>query len=212
MGQGPEISELQQRVEAVGVRFGEVAEDSRQRGERLASLLGQVEKGVVRGRHEIDWLTQALEAATEENTQLLGLLETLLTMAEKIDGPGDRIVLCDLEARVDRLHDQAVSMNGVVDSSQKATRKSSKTGNGALDAEAPEDDPQKEGTGESRWEPVPDEEAGVREGPPLELTQMIAGAGEMKDLGSGAAGVVENGAVQDIFKRVSMITGRLRET
>jgi hypothetical protein len=220
MGQGPELSELQQRVEAVGVRFGEVAEDSRQRGERLASLLGQVEKGVVRGRHEVDRLKQALAEAREENAQILALLETLLAMAEKVDGPGERIVLCDLEARVDRLHDQAASMNGAVDSSLKAERKSSKSGNGSLDAEAlkedsqedPQEDPQEDGTGGSEWEPVPDEEAGDEDGSPLELTRMIAEDGEMKDLGSSPAGVVESGGVQDIFKRVSMITGRLRET
>ena len=102
------------------------------------------------------------------------------------------------------------------DSSLKAERKSSKTGNGALGAEAPEEDLQEElredGTGDSEWEPVPDEVAGDEGGPPLELTRMIANDGEMKDLGSGPAGAVESGAVQDIFKRVSMITGRLRET
>jgi hypothetical protein len=208
MEQGSELSELRQRVEAVGVRFGEVAEDSRRRGERLASLLDQVEKGVVRGRHEIDRLKQALTEAREENVQILGLLQRLLAMAERVDEPGDRIVLCDLEARVDRLHDQAVSMNGAVESSQKAARKSNKTGNGALDAEALRE----EGTGDSEWEPVPDEVAGDEDGPPLELTRMIAEDGEMKDLAPGPAGVVESGAVQDIFKRVSMITGRLRET
>ncbi len=171
MGQGSELSELRQRVEAVSLRFGEVAEDSRRRGERLASLLDQVEKGVVRGRHEIDRLTRTLAEAREENVQILGLLQRLLAMAERVDEPGDRIVLCDLEARVDRLHDQAVSMK-----------------------------------------PVPDEVAGDEDGPPLELTRMIAEDGEMKDLAPGPAGVVESGAVQDIFKRVSMITGRLRET
>ncbi len=208
MGQGSEFSELRQRVEAAGSRFGEVAEDSRRRGERLASLLDQVEKGVVRGRHEIDRLKQALAEAREGNAQILALLETLLAMAEKVDGPGERIVLCDLEARVDRLHDQAVSMNGAVESSKKAERKSSLSGNGSLDAEALRE----EGTGDSEWEPVPDEVAGDEDGPPLELTRMIAEDGEMKDLGPGPAGVVESGAVQDIFKRVSMITGRLRET
>ncbi len=208
MGQGSELSELRQRVEAVSLRFGEVAEDSRRRGERLASLLDQVEKGVVRGRHEIDRLTRALAEAREENVQILGLLQRLLAMAERVDEPGDRIVLCDLEARVDRLHDQAVSMNGAVDSSQKAARKSSLSGNGSLDAEALRE----EGTRDFEWEPVPDEVAGDEGGPPLELTRMIAEDGELKDLGRGPAGVVESGAVQDIFKRVSMITGRLRET
>ncbi len=212
MGQGPELSELQQRVDAVGLRFSEVAEDSRRRGERLASLLDQVEKGVVRGRHEIDRLQQALAEAREETAQILALLQTLLTLAEKVDGPGERIVLCDLEARVDRLHDQAVSMNGAVESSKKATRISNKTGNGALGAEALEENLQEEGARGSEWEPVPDEEAGDEDGDPLELTRMIAKDGELKDLARGPAGVVESGAVQDIFKRVSMITGKLRET
>ena len=223
MGQGPEISELQQRVEAVGLRFGEVAEDSRQRGERLASLLGQVEKGVVRGRHEVDRLKQALAEAREENTQILGLLETLLAMAEKVDGPGERIVLCDLEARVDRLRDQAVAMNaagnGAMEATEKAMRKSDKSGNGALDAGTIDADGQEEGAqdedaGESEWEPIPDEEAEAENGPPLELTRMIAEDGELKDVDGapGRADMMESGAVQDIFKRVSMMTGRLRET
>jgi hypothetical protein len=214
MGQGAELSGLQQRVEAAGARFSEVAEDSRRRGERLASLLDQVEKGVVRGRHEIDRLSRALAEAREENAQILGLLQTLLAMAERVDEPGDRIVLCDLEARVDRLHDQAVAMNGAAESAQKAERKSSKSGNGALIAGTPEQDPQDEGAGESEWEPVPDEEAGDEDGPPLELTRIVAEDGELNDLGGGPgrAGVVESGAVQDIFKRVSMMTGKLRET
>lgn len=209
MGQGPEISELQQRVDTVGLRFNEVAEDSRQRGERLASLLDQVEKGVVRGRHEIERLKQALADVREENAQILALLETVLTLAEKVDGPGDRIVLCDLEARVDRLHDQAVSMNGAVESPKMTKRQSSKTGNGTREAGKLEEDPQEEGTRDPEWESGSDED-----GPPLELTRMIAEDGELQDLGHpvGRAGVLESGAVQDMFKRVSMITGKLRET
>ena len=219
MGQGVELSELQQRVETVGMRFGEVAEDSRQRGERLASLLDQVEKGVVRSRHEIDRLTRALAEAREENAQTLALLQSLLAMAEKIDGPGERIVLCDLEARVDRLRDQAGSMNGALEATEKATRKSDKSGNGALDAGTIDADGQEEGAqdedaGESEWEPIPDEEAEAENGPPLELTRMIAEDGELKDVDGapGRANMMESGAVQDIFKRVSMMTGRLRET
>ena len=42
MAQGPELSEMQQRVEAAGSRFREVAEDRRQRRERLAGLLDQM--------------------------------------------------------------------------------------------------------------------------------------------------------------------------
>ena len=145
MGQGVELSELQQRVETAGMRLGEVAEDSRQRGERLASLLDQVDKGVVRSRQEIDRLTRALAEAREENAQTLALLQSLLAMAEKIDGPGERIVLCDLEARVDRLRDQAVAMNGAMESMEKATRKSDKSGNGALEPGTIDADGQEEG-------------------------------------------------------------------
>lgn len=222
MGQGVEISELRQRVEAVDIRFGEVAEDSRQRGERLAGLLDQVQKGVVRGRREIDRLTKALAEEKDEKAQILALLEAVLAMAERVDGPGDRIVLCDLEARVDRLHDQAAAMNGAINGAmngamepaEKPKRASDKSGNGALDAGTPGPDAQDEDAGEPEWEPIPEEEAAAEDGPPLELTEMIAEDGERNGVASspGTAVAMDGGAVQDIFKRVSIMTGRLRET
>ena len=99
MGQDAGLSELQQRVDAVGPRFSEVAEDNRQRGDRLAGLLDQVEQGVVNGRVEIKRLTRELADARRENAELHGLMQALLDTADKVDGPGESVVLCDLEAR-----------------------------------------------------------------------------------------------------------------
>lgn len=194
MGQDAGLSKLQQRVEAVGSRFGEVAEDNRQRGERLAGLLDQVEEGVVKGRREIERLTRDLADARQENVELRGLLETLLDTAEKVDGPGESIVLCDLEARAARLHDQALAMNGAVKEARQ----------GAAN-----------GTAESEWEPVPEEAAD--DGPPLELTDMVDEGGARNGGANGAAGPAAAATtvgrpVQDILRRVSMATGRLRET
>ncbi|MDX1576042.1 MAG: hypothetical protein R3285_07600 [Kiloniellales bacterium] len=192
MGQDAGLSKLQQRVEAVGSRFSEVAEDNRQRGERLAGLLDQVEEGVVRGRRQIERLTRELADARQENVELRGLLEALLDTAEKVDGPGESIVLCDLEARAARLHDRALAMNGGMNG----------TDHGVAN-----------GTAESEWEPVPEEEA-EDDDPPLELTEMVAEGGARNGAGGdpAAAAATQGRPVQDILKRVSMATGRLRET
>ena len=194
MGQGPELNELQQRVAAVGSRFGEIAEDSRRRGERLADLLDEVESGFVRDRLEIDRLTQALAKAQEENAQILDLLQTLLATSEHAGGLGERAVLYDLEDRVNRLYDQTVLMNGAEGLPEVAD----------LDGT---------GTEDPRWEPIPEEDDDVDDGDPLELTRMVGADGGRAAPAPMAGGVHagETGAVMDIFKRVGMITGRLRE-
>jgi hypothetical protein len=218
MGQGPKLDDLQQRVEAVGSRFGEISEDSRRRGERLADLLDEVESGFLRDRLEMDRLTQALAKAQEENAQILDLLQTLLATSEHAGGLGERAVLYDLEARVDRLYDQTVLMNGAdelpeeeLEDSDGATRAA---GNGALSAAAPAADPDGAGPEDQRWEPIPEEDDDVDDGDPLELTRRVGEDGARTALEpiAGGARTAETGAVMDIFKRVSMITGRLRET
>lgn len=192
MGQDAGLSELQQRVEAVGPRFSEVAEDNRQRGERLAGLLDQVEQGVVNGRVEIKRLTRELADARRENAELHGLMQALLDTADKVDGPGESVVLCDLEARAARLRDQAIAMNGAANGA----------GNGAA-----------ESGGESEWEPVPEEEAEDDDEPPLELTEFSDEDGQRNGAAEGAAqaAAMVGRPVQDILKRVSIKTGRLRE-
>ncbi len=220
MGQGPELNELQRRVEAVGSRFGEVAEDSRRRGERLADLLDEVESGFLRDRLEIDRLTQALAKAQEENAKILDLLQTLLATSEHTGGLGERAVLYDLEVRINRLYDQTVLMNGADELPEEepvgleaVARKSRRAGNGAPRAAAPVADPDGTGTEDPRWEPIPEEDDDVDDGDPLELTRMVGadGARAAPAPMAGGARAGETGAVMDIFKRVGMITGRLRE-
>ena len=211
MGEGAEVSELQQRVDAVGLRFSEIAKDSRRRGERLASLLDQVEKGVVEDRREIERLKAALAEAQEQNAEILALLETVLTQVENVDGPNDRIVLCDLEARVDRLHNQAAAVNGSKQTAKAAKPKPPQSGNGAATAVG-EKDGEQEGARDSAAKPAVG--GTVKDGPAAEITQMIPG-----DRGSRSPARTETksadseaGAVQDIFNRVSLMTGRLRES
>jgi hypothetical protein len=203
MEQGPDLSELRQRIEAVGERFSEMTEDSRQRGERLADLLDEVESGFVRDRLELDRLKQALAKAQQEKTQILALLDKLLAVAEHVNGLGERAALYDVEARVDRLYEQVAMPEGA----------------GALESDQPEEAARNAGPrdGESedpRWEKIPEEDNEVEDGDPLDLTSMLGETGGRVGLGRAAAraSLVDGGAVQDIFKRVSMITGRLRET
>lgn len=203
MEQEPDLSELRQRIEAVGERFGEMTEDSRRRGERLADLLDEVESGFMRDRLELDRLKQALAKAHEDKAQLLALLDKLLAVTEHANGLGERSALYDLEARVDRLYDQVALPNGAgapgSDQPEEAARTAGPRGG---DGEGP------------RWETIPQEDIEVEDGDPLDLTSMLGEAGAREDLRHTArrTALAESTAVQDIFKRVSMITGRLRET
>lgn len=218
MKEGDHLSDLQHRVESAGARFGEIAEDSRKRGERLADLLDEVESSFVRDRLEIDRLKQALAKATEENEQILALLQSLLIMVEQAEGPGEKALLCDIEARVDRLYDQTIVMNGEHEppdeEPEEAARNSGAAGNGALSAAAPEGDTNGHAGEAPRWEPIPDEDEEVEAGDPLDFGRMAPHAGDVRPAGRAArwGGVAECDAVQDIFKRVSLITGKLRET
>jgi len=134
--------------------------------------------------------------SNEENAQLHDLLQTVLTMAEQVEGPAETMGLDELEARVDRLAAQVTPMNGFADA-----------------AEA-DDDPDKLDDEDRRWEPHPQAGAANTDRKPLELTQMVANDEEFQNFGSRTGHFIgaEFGPVQDIFRRVSMITGKLRET
>lgn len=131
-----ELSDLQRRVEAVGLRFSEAVEDSRERSERLAKLLGELESRVMQGQQEISRRRQALVEASQKKAQILALLQDLLNMAEQAMPPSERMAFYDLEARVERLCDQALSMNGTAgppeETPHEATRSSDMTGDGAV--------------------------------------------------------------------------------
>ena len=186
MAQGPELSELQQRVDAAAARFREITEDGGRRGERLAGLLDQVETGVARGRREIARLNRALADANEENARLRDLLETVVALAEQLEEPAETMGLGELEARMERLGAEAGALNGTGD--------------------LPDD--------EMPWES--DDEAGTAAGnrDALQRSYRMAEGARFQN-GGGRGGhfvMTEFGPVQDIFKRVSLITGRLRET
>ena len=235
MTQGPDLSqldlsELERRVAAAGARFGEMAEESRRRGERLGGLLDDVEKGVMRDRLELARLSRALVEAREENAQLLALLERLLAVTERAEGRGEDAMLHDLEARVERLYDQAAAppvdqaenragnraANRAADQPEAAARNAGAASDPAAAHDPAHDpghdpgrDPGREGP---PWPAIPEIDAPSEA--PLDLTGQFARPRPRKDQERAVSRVAlaESTAVQDIFKRVSLITGRLRET
>ncbi len=70
-----EISDLKQRVEAVGAKFGRLAEQESSYGERLADLLTAVEEGFTRSQRETQKLNSDLESAHDEVKKLTGELD-----------------------------------------------------------------------------------------------------------------------------------------
>jgi uncharacterized phage infection (PIP) family protein YhgE len=70
-----EISDLKQRVEAVGAKFGRLAEQESSYGERLTDLLTAVEEGFTRSQRETQKLDSDLESAHDEVKKLTGELD-----------------------------------------------------------------------------------------------------------------------------------------
>lgn len=70
-----EISDLKRRVEAVGEKFGRLAEQESRYGERLAGLLNAVEEGFARSQRETQTLKSELEGARTELENLSRDLE-----------------------------------------------------------------------------------------------------------------------------------------
>ncbi len=71
-----EISDLKQRVEAVGEKFGRLAEQESSYGERLTDLLKAVEEGFARSQRETKKLKSELESTQGEVKKLTGELDT----------------------------------------------------------------------------------------------------------------------------------------
>lgn len=70
-----EISDLKQRVEAVGQKFGRLAEQESSYGERLTGLLNAVEEGFARSLRETQALKTELEGVKAEAQRLAGELD-----------------------------------------------------------------------------------------------------------------------------------------
>jgi hypothetical protein len=71
-----EISDLKRRVEAVGEKFGRLAEQEDSYGERLTGLLNAVEEGFAQSQRETQKLKTELDSAYEEVKKLTGELES----------------------------------------------------------------------------------------------------------------------------------------
>ncbi len=126
-----DISDLKQRVQAVGDRFGQLADQDRNYSTRLTSLLAAVEEGIsrtqehnkqlsaelarskeeaarlagelARAKGESGDLTSRMKAAEDENAQLRSMVQTLLAAVEE---GGDAVLsqaMQDLESRIDRI-------------------------------------------------------------------------------------------------------------
>lgn len=126
-----DISDLKQRVQAVGDRFGRLADQDRNYSTRLTSLLAAVEEGIsrtqeqnkqlagelakskeeaarlagelARTKGESGDLASRLAGAEDENAQLRSMVQTLLAAVEE---GGDAVLsqaMQDLESRIDRI-------------------------------------------------------------------------------------------------------------
>jgi len=72
-----EISDLKRRVEAVGEKFGRLAEQESSYGERLSGLLNAVEEGFARSQRETQALKSELAIAQDELKKLTADLEAV---------------------------------------------------------------------------------------------------------------------------------------
>ena len=86
-----EISDLRRRVEAVGEKFGRLAEQETSYGERLTGLLNAVEEGFARSQRETQKLQSELESAQDEVKKLTGELESAKQEARQRSGELDGV-------------------------------------------------------------------------------------------------------------------------
>jgi hypothetical protein len=107
-----ELAELRQRVRAAEARLGKAAEEDRMRNERLSSLLGVVEEGFACSQHRIESLSEELARANQEMQQLQAMLQALLAAAEDDGAHGIGAARRELEARINRLSEAALSISG----------------------------------------------------------------------------------------------------
>ncbi len=78
-----EISDLKQRVDAVGEKFGRLAEQESSYGERLTGLLSSVEEGFARSQRETKKLKSDLEGSQDEIKKLTGQLDAATLAAQQ---------------------------------------------------------------------------------------------------------------------------------
>lgn len=111
-----EISDLKRRVEAVGEKFGRLAEQEDSYGERLAGLLNAVEEGFARTQRETQKLKNELESARDEVMKLTGELEVAKHEARRRGSEldGAKAERDKLASELDGLRDESRQLRGML--------------------------------------------------------------------------------------------------
>jgi ABC-type transporter Mla subunit MlaD len=111
-----EISDLKRRVDAVGEKFGRLAEQESRYGERLAGLLSAVEQGFARSQQETQALKNELAGARDELTKLMGDLEAARDEARRHRGELDEIKAEreTLTSQLDGAKDESRQLRGML--------------------------------------------------------------------------------------------------
>ncbi len=134
-----EIADLKQRVEAVGAKFGRLAEQESSYGERLTDLLTAVEEGFARSQREtrklnsdlestqdeVKKLTGELDAAKEEtrqsNRELDGVKEEKEKLSSELDGAKEEKE--KLSGELDGAKEEREKLSGELDGAKKEREK-----------------------------------------------------------------------------------------
>jgi predicted nucleic acid-binding Zn-ribbon protein len=128
-----EISDLKQRVEAVGAKFGRLAEQESSYGERLTDLLTAVEEGFARSQTETRKLNSDLESAQDEVKKLTGELdaakEETRQRNRELDGVKEEKE--KLSGELDGAKEEREKLSGELDGAKKEREKLSSELDGA---------------------------------------------------------------------------------
>ncbi len=111
-----EISDLKQRVEAVGEKFGRLAEQESSYGERLVDLLDAVEEGFAQSQRESQKLKSAFESTQDEIKKLTGELDAAKEEARQRSGELDGVKeeRAKLLSELDGARDESKQLRGML--------------------------------------------------------------------------------------------------
>ncbi len=112
-----EISDLKQRVDAVGEKFGRLAEQESSYGERLTGLLSSVEEGFARSQRETKKLKSDLEGSQDEVKKLTGQIDaaTLAAQQRNSELDGVKEEREKLSSELDGVKEEREKLSGELD-------------------------------------------------------------------------------------------------
>lgn len=111
-----EISDLKQRVEAVGEKFGRLAEQESGYGKRLTDLLDAVEEGFAQSQRESEKLKSEFESTQDEIKKLTGELDAAKEEARQHSGELDGVKeeRAKLLSELDGARDESKQLRGML--------------------------------------------------------------------------------------------------